>query len=76
MIAHEKAMQLISEFKAILIDEDTDCFNDRQFTLIAKKCALLAVQNIIDNKPHSFNYFQFYPTDNYWQVVKKEIEEF
>ena len=76
MIAHEKAMQLISDFKAILLDEDTDCGNEILCTLIAKKCALVAVQNIIDNNPHSFNYFQFYPTENYWQVVKKEIEEF
>lgn len=76
MIAHEKAMQLISEFKAILIDEDTDCFNDRQCTLIAKKCALVAVQNIIDSKPHTFNFFQFYSKEYYWETVKKEIENF
>lgn len=73
MIAHEKAMQLISEFKAILIDEDTDCFNDRQFTLIAKKCALLTVQKMIENLSVLYGSVK---EVYYWEFVKKEIEDF
>ena len=73
MIAFERAMQLISEFKAILIDEDTECGNEILCTLIAKKCALLAVQKIIDSNPTSLVQNS---TKYYWQTVAKEIEEF
>ena len=73
MIAHEKAMQLISEFKAILIDEDTDCGNEILCTLIAKKCALLTVQKMIENLSVLYGSVK---EVYYWEFVKKEIEEF
>jgi hypothetical protein len=42
----------------------------------AKKCALIAVQEIILSNPHSnpFN-TDVYSTMNYWQEVKQEIEK-
>lgn len=73
MIAHEKAMQLIAEFKAILIDEDTDCGNEILCTLIAKKCALLTVQKMIENLSVLYGSVK---EVYYWEFVKKEIEEF
>lgn len=73
MIAHEKALELISEFRMILMEEDTECGNEILCTLIAKKCALIAVQKIIDSNPTSLvgNFTKYY-----WQTVAKEIEEF
>ena len=69
MIAHEKALELISEFRMILMEEDTECGNEILCTLIAKKCALLSVQKIIDN-------LDSFRETYYWGFVKKEIEEF
>ena len=42
----------------------------------AKKCALIAVQEIILSNPHSnpFN-TDVYSTMSYWQEVKQEIEK-
>jgi hypothetical protein len=42
----------------------------------AKKCAIIAVQEIILSNPHSnpFN-TDVYSTMNYWQEVKTEIEK-
>lgn len=73
MIAHERAMQLIAEFKAILIDEDTDCGNEILCTLIAKKCALLTVQKMIENLSTLYGSVK---EVYYWEFVKKEIEDF
>lgn len=73
MIAHEKALELISEFRMILMEEDTECGNEILCTLIAKKCALLAVQKIIDNLS---NLYGSVKETYYWEFVKKEIEEF
>ena len=73
MIAHEKAMQLISDFRAILIDEDTECGNEILCTIIAKKCALLSVQKMIENLSTLYGSVK---EVYYWEFVKKEIEEF
>lgn len=42
----------------------------------AKRCALIAVQNIINSNPHSnpFN-TEVYSTMDYWESVKTEIEK-
>jgi hypothetical protein len=69
MIAHEKALELISEFRMILMEEDTECGNEILCTLIAKKCALLAVQKMIENTDSVKEVY-------YWEFVKKEIEEY
>jgi len=76
MTAKEKAEELITHFKMILMDEDTDCGCEILCTSIAKKCALVTVNNVINANPHSnpFN-TDIYSTMKYWINVKKEIEK-
>jgi hypothetical protein len=62
----EKANDLVDTFRIVLMNEDTDCGNEILCTLIAKQCALIAVDEIIDN-----TYLHF----DYWQQVKTEIEK-
>jgi len=75
MTPTEKAEELITHFKMILMDEDTDCGCEILCTSIAKKCALVTVNNVISSNPHSnpFN-TDIYSTMKYWIDVKKEIE--
>ncbi len=76
MTPQEKAEELITHFKIILINEDTDCGCEILCTSIAKKCALVTVNNVISSNPHSnpFN-TDIYSTMKYWINVKKEIEK-
>jgi len=76
MTPQEKAEELITHFKMILMDEDTDCGCEILCTSIAKKCALVTVNNVISSNPHSnpFN-TDIHSTMRYWINVKKEIEK-
>ena len=69
--AKEKAEDLASSFRMILMNEDTDCGNEILCTSIAKKNALIAVDEIIRIK------LLWYQKDtkelDYWQEVKQEI---
>lgn len=49
MTAREDAESLVNEFKVILMNEDTDCGNEVLCTLIAKKCAKVAVKRLIES---------------------------
>ena len=65
MSAKEKANELVLKF--LRIDNNTpEWFN----THIAKQCALIAVDEILNND--GFTQFDQYLTD-YWQQVKTEI---
>ncbi len=71
MTPKEKAKELVSRYKNLIMDEDTDCGNEPLCTLIAMKCALIAVDEIIQ----SFNDVMIpNPFNQYWQKVKQEIE--
>lgn len=48
MTAKQYANELVNEFRNILQDEDTECGNEILCTLIAKKCAKVAVKKIIE----------------------------
>ena len=76
MTPKQKAEELITHFKIILMNEDTDCGCEILCTSIAKKCALVTVNNVISSNPHSnpFN-TDIYSTMKYWINVKKEIEK-
>lgn len=58
MTAKEKAQLLVMQYKLASMEEDTECGNEILCTTIAKKIALLTVQNEVD----------------YWNEVKQEIE--
>ena len=43
----EKAISLVDSYRMILMNEDTECGNEILCTVIAKKCALIAVDEIL-----------------------------
>jgi hypothetical protein len=69
MEAKEKAEELVLKF--LRIENNTpEWFN----THIAKQCALIAVQEIINANPHSNPFTtEVYSTMLFWQEVKQEI---
>lgn len=75
----QKAEELITHFKMILMNEDTDCGCEILCTLIAKKCALVTVNEFMNNYSqyngiHDQEYFN--NELQYWQQIKKEIENY
>lgn len=64
----EKAEELITKFKIILMSEDTECGNEILCTIIAKQCALISVDEIFSNNTDISKH-------DYWIEVKTEIEK-
>lgn len=67
MTTKEKAKELVNEYRSILMNEDTDCGNEILCTSIAKKCALIAVDAILNTNDIDAEY-------SYYLEVKQEIE--
>ena len=67
MSPQEKAAQLVDAYKVILMEEDTECGNEILCTLIAKKSALIAVDEILCKPTPKQKIF--------WEQVKHEIEK-
>lgn len=74
MTQKEKAESLVNLYRIILMNEDTECGNEILCTSIAKQCALIAVNEIIDSLQIK-NYAQ---ADKYefWNEVKQELETY
>jgi hypothetical protein len=71
MKAKEKAESLVDTYRIMLMNEDTECGNEILCTVIAKRCALIAVDEIISsNKIYNHNY-----SNIFWNEVKHEIEK-
>ena len=68
MTAKEKAEQLISEYKMLLMNEDTDYSNEIICTILATKCARLTVRHILSGNPHSTN-IEINSTFDWWFEV-------
>jgi hypothetical protein len=64
----EKAEELVNQYRMILMDEDTDCGNEILCSIIAIKCALIAVDEIL-NTCVEFSH------GRYWEDVKQEIKK-
>jgi hypothetical protein len=79
----EKAEDLVNSYRIILMNEDTECGNEILCTSIAKQCALIAVDEILNiEHPQIIIYTEIiknsirdYFQDEYWDEVKKEIEK-
>jgi hypothetical protein len=77
-----KAEELVNSYRIILMNEDTECGNEILCTSIAKQCALIAVDEILNiEHPQIIIYTEIiknsirdYFQDEYWEEVKKEIE--
>jgi hypothetical protein len=70
MTPKEKAKKLVDSYRIILMNEDTDCGEEILCTVIAKKCALIAVDEIYNS-----GLLVFVDDEQYWHEVKQEIEE-
>ena len=71
----DKANDLVDAYRIILMNEDTDCGEEILCTVIAKQCALIAVEQI-----KFFHESLFYVNDgslfdDYLNKVKHEIEK-
>jgi hypothetical protein len=70
MTPKEKAFELVDTYKFVLWSEDTQCGNEILCTVIAKQCALIAV-NVVLNLCWGNNQVGI----NHWNEVKHEIEK-
>jgi len=90
MTPKEKAKELVNSFRMILMNEDTDCGNEILCTSIAKKSALIAVDEILKceaTEPTNTDWDEcgatalyYWPqkkedAGKFWQEVKQEIEQ-
>ena len=66
MTPKDKAISLVDSYRIILMNEDTECGEEILCTVIAKKCALIAVDEIIH---------EVYDDIEWWKEVKHEIEK-
>jgi hypothetical protein len=69
MTAREKAIELVDTYKFVLWSEDTQCGDEILCTGIAKRCALIAVDEIIYVLDRYID-----PVRSYWEQVKQEIQ--
>lgn len=70
MSAKEKAFELVDTYKFVLWSEDTQCGDEILCTGIAKRCALIAVDEIIYLLDRYID-----PVRSYWEDVKQEINK-
>jgi len=70
MTPKEKAISLVDSYRNILMNEDTECGNEILCTVIAKQCALIAVDEVL-NLCWGNNQVGI----NHWNEVKHEIEK-
>jgi hypothetical protein len=81
MTPKEKSKNLVDSYRIILMNEDTECGNEILCTLIAKKCALIAIDEMIVQNGELYlnslgdKTIQFYAEKNgYLFEVKQEIQ--
>ena len=72
MKARYKAIELVDTYRMMLMNEDTECGQKILCTIISKKSALIAVDEIMKAMddvmlPNPFR--------QYWDEVKEEIEK-
>ena len=79
MSPQQKATQLVDTYRAMLMNEDTECGNEILCTIIAKKSALISVEEMISVLPftaihRSLNEYAI-QMHKYLEKVKDEIEK-
>jgi hypothetical protein len=71
----EKAEELVNNYRVILMQTDTDAGQEILCTSIAKQCALIAVDEIIECYPAQCPKESYEMEQHiYWQEVKTEIK--
>jgi len=81
MTPKNKAQELVNSYRIILMNEDTECGNEILCTSIAKQCALIAVDQVIEMldvlcESKSYDPFEAPMYDlKEWKQIKEEIEK-
>ena len=75
MTPKEKATSLVDEFRLILIKSNTDAGEEILCTLLAKECALVAVDEILNWHLEFLFISKESVGHQYWLDVKQEIEK-
>jgi hypothetical protein len=77
MTPKQKAEELVDKYRIFLQNTDTEVGEEILCTLVAKSCALIAVDEILNNNnkiPRNVNGLHTFENTSYWQEVKQEIE--
>jgi hypothetical protein len=69
MSAKDKAIELVDTYRIMLMNNDTECGEEILCTLIAKQCALIAVDEIYNS-----GLLVMVDDEQYWYDVKHEIQ--
>jgi hypothetical protein len=69
MSAKDKAKELVDTYRIMLMNSDTECGEEILCTVIAKQCALIAVDEMIYVLDRYID-----PVRSYWEQVKQEIQ--
>jgi len=67
MSAKDKAIELVDTYRIMLMNSDTECGEEILCTVIAKKAALIAVDELL-------TLITYQPSIDYYLEVKKEIQ--
>jgi hypothetical protein len=73
MSAKDKAKELVDTYRIMLMNSDTECGEEILCTVIAKSCALIAVDEII-KQCWDYRDIDLQASYDYWKEVKQEIE--
>jgi hypothetical protein len=68
----DKAIELVDTYRIMLMNSDTECGEEILCTVIAKYCALIAVDEVIQAMD---NVMFPNPFKQYWNKIKQEIEK-
>jgi hypothetical protein len=68
----DKAIELVDSYRIMLMNSDTECGEEILCTVIAKYCALIAVDEVIQAMD---NVMLPNPFKQYWNKVKQKIQE-
>jgi hypothetical protein len=71
MKAKDKAIELVDTYRIMLMNSDTECGEEILCTVIAKQCALIAVDEVIQAMD---NVMLPNPFKQYWNKVKQKIQ--
>jgi len=72
----DKAKELVDTYRIMLMNSDTECGEEILCTVIAKYCALIAVDEILNLMINNFQWdINYNGNIEYWQEVKQEIQE-
>ena len=74
MKAKDKANELVDTYRMMLMNEDTDFGQEILCTIIAKKSALIAVDEIM-KQCYDYRDIDLQASYDYWEQVKLEIQK-